>query len=202
MREMEFLPAWYPQLGRRKRTVMLQLWATLLVAGGLGLWIFLARENVARREADRGAVVWQIDQSRSDLKELNNQLKEKEKLQAEQRIVSKVGLHVEAARLLAKLDQIMPREMSLTEATFDTIETAKPLDPNSEIRTPEVARKLLVKMSGVTPSDADWAGVLAKLSSVPFFQDVRLVGAHDKVDNGHLMRQFEVSFVVDLGTGG
>ncbi len=202
MREMEFLPGWYPQLRRRKRMVALQLWATVLVAGGLGLWIFLADGNVARRRADRSAIAAQLDQSRSDLKELNAQLHEKQKLEAEQRIMSKVGLHVEVARLLAKLDQIMPREMSLTEATFDTMEQTKALAPGSENHLPEVQRKLVVKMAGVTPSDADWASVLAKLSSVPFFQDVRLVAAHDKPADGHLMRQFEVSFVVDLGSGG
>ena len=92
--------------------------------------------------------------------------------------------------------------MTLTEATFDTVDQVKAADPGSDNHSQEVERKLLVKMSGVTPSDADWASVLAKLSSVPFFQDVRLVAAHDKDAEGHLMRQFEVSFVVDLGSGG
>jgi Tfp pilus assembly protein PilN len=202
MREMEFLPAWYPQLRRQKRTVMLALWATLLVAGGFSFWIFLARQNIQRRQADRAVVALQLDQSRKDLRELNNQLSEKADLESKQRVVAKIGLHVEVARLLAKLDQIMPREMTLTEANFDTMEAVRPVDPSSTDHTQKVDRKLIVKLSGITPSDADWASVLAKLSSVPFFQDVRLVGAHEKVDSGHVMRQFEVSFVVDLGNGG
>lgn len=202
MHEMEFLPDWYPHLRRRKRMVVLQLWATVLVAFGFGLWVFLAKGNVAARQIDHRSVARQLEQSRADLHELNNQLNEKQKLEAEQRIVSKVGLHVEATRLLGKLDQIMPREMTIVEANFDTLDMPLPLDPMSDNRVQKYARKLMVHLSGVTPSDADWAGVLAKLSSVPFFQDVRLVAAHDKVDQGHLMRQFEVSFMVDLGTGG
>jgi hypothetical protein len=201
MREMEFLPAWYPQLRRRKRMVILQLWATVVVAFGLGLWVFLARENLARRLADRAACAQQLEQSRSDLKELNTQLKEKEKFEADQRIVSKVGMHVEAARLLAKIDQIMPREMTLVQADFDTMETTKQV-PSGDTTVPVVNRKMIIHVTGVTPSDADWASVLAKLSSVPFFQDVRLIGARDKLDSGHLMREFEVSFAVDLGSGG
>ena len=39
MREMEFLPSWYPQLRRHKRLVMLHIWATTMVIMGLGLWI-------------------------------------------------------------------------------------------------------------------------------------------------------------------
>ena len=202
MHEMEFLPTWYPQLRRRKRRVVLQLWATILVVTGFALWTLLARENVARRLSQRGFVAAEVEQSRADLKALNEQLKEKEKLEGDAKIVEKVGLHVEASRLLAKLDELMPREMTLTEANFDTVESVQKVDGATDSRQTQVSRKLLVKMSGVTPSDADWASVLAKLSSVPYFQDVRLVGAHDKVDSGHLMRQFDVSFVVDLGTGG
>jgi hypothetical protein len=201
MREMEFLPGWYPQLRRRKRMIVLQLWATLVIAMGLGLWFLLSRENLARRVADRAVCARQLEQSRSDLKELNMQLKEKERLEADQRIVAKVGMHVEASRLLAKIDQIMPREMTLVQADFDTMETTRQVQ-TGDTTTPVVTRKLMVHVTGVTPSDADWAGVLAKLSSVPFFQDVRLVGAKDKLDSGHLMREFEVSFAVDLGTGG
>lgn len=202
MREMEFLPAWYPRLRRHKRMVMLQLWSTLLVAAGLGLWMVRAHQNVVARQRERGAVTAQLAQSRAELKELNLQMREKQKLESEQRIVAKIGIHVEASRLLAKLDQIMPREMTLTEANFDTVEQARSTnDPNGNHST-DVSRKLMVKLSGVTPSDADWASVLAKLSSVPYFQDVRLVEAHDKIDDGHLMRQFDVSFVVDLGNGG
>jgi hypothetical protein len=202
MRELEFLPSWYPHLRRRKRFVILHAWATVLVMAGLGLWLFLASRNTARREGDCKAVVWQLDQSRADLKDLTVQLNEKQRLQAQQRVISKLGTHVEASRLLAKLDQIMPREMTLTDASFDTVEQSKPIENSSDPKAVEVSRKLLVKVSGVTPSDADWAGVIAKLTNVPFFKEVRLVGAHDKTDKGHLMREFELSFVVDLGTGG
>jgi hypothetical protein len=201
MREMEFLPAWYSQLRRRKHLVMLQFWVTVVIAACFVVWLIVQHQTVVQKLAERTDKSHLLDQSRSDLRELNTQLQEKGRLEAEQRIVAKVGLHVEASRLLAKLDEIMPREMTLTDASFDTMEVAKATDPSNPRSVPDVDRKLLVKMSGVTPSDADWAGVLAKLSTVPFFQDVRLVGAHEKIDNGHVMRQFDVSFVVDLGNG-
>jgi hypothetical protein len=202
MREVEFMPAWYPQLRRRRRLVVVQAWATLLVVVGLGTWIYLARQNVNNRQTVRDDVARQLDQSRAELKELNMQIAEKEKLEAQQKILSKLGLHVEVTRLLARLDSIMPKEMTLTDATFDTVEQAKQKDNRGDSSSTEITRKLIVRISGVTPSDADWAGVLAKLSAVPFFQDVRLVGAKDRNSDAHLMREFEVSFIVDLGSGG
>ena len=183
--------------------VVLQGWATLLVAAALGLWIFLASKNTTGRKSTLTAVEMQLDLSRARLKELNEQSNLKQKLETEERVMQKVGLHVEASRLLAKLDEIMPREMSLTDASFETVEEvhSKPGGDPKDPKSQEVSRKLMVRLSGVTPSDADWAGVLAKLSSVPFFQDVGLVGAKDKIDNGHLMREFQIQFVADLGAG-
>ena len=46
MREVEFLPAWYPQVRRRRRLVVLQAWMTLAVLIGLGAWMTLAGRNV------------------------------------------------------------------------------------------------------------------------------------------------------------
>src|SRR5262249_42379572 len=155
--------SWYPALRRRKRLVVLHAWATLVVMAGLGLWMFLAHRNTTSREGDRDAIFWQLDQSRADLKGLTLQLGEKKKLEARQRLIAKLGTQVEVSGLLAKLDQIMPRKMSLIEANFDTIEQTRPVEGAGDPKIQEVTRKLLVKVSGVTPSDADWAGVLAKL---------------------------------------
>jgi Tfp pilus assembly protein PilN len=201
MRELEFMPAWYPQMRRRRRMVVIQAWATFMVIFALGTWAYLARQNVNNRQAFHDDVARQLDQSRAELKELNAQLAEKDKLEAQQKILSKLGLHVEASRMLDRIASLMPREMSLTEATFDTLEQTRQRDNRSD-SPPEVTRKLQVRVVGLTPSDADWAGVLAKLSAVPYFQDVRLVGAKDRNGDAHLMREFEVSFVVDLGSGG
>ena len=38
MRELEFLPAWYPQTRRRKRQVLLQAWVTVGSVIALAAW--------------------------------------------------------------------------------------------------------------------------------------------------------------------
>ena len=209
MRELEFLPSWYPQLRTRRKMVGIQLWATIVVGLCLMAWIAITNRTVVQKQAQSHTLDRQLQQSRSDLKQLDEMLAEKKTLETEQQIMYKVGTHGEVSRLLAKIDEIMPKEMSLTEASFDTQEQVKDSDPNPKpgVKTPAaekthtVSRKLVVRLTGVTPSDADWATVLAKLGSIPFFQDVQLENAHDKSQSGHLLREFEVSFVVDLGDG-
>jgi Tfp pilus assembly protein PilN len=209
MRELEFLPSWYPQLRSRRKMVGIQLWATLVMGLCLMAWVALTNRTVAQKQVQSHTLDRQLQQSRSDLMQLNEMLAEKKTLETEQQIMAKVGTHVEVSRLLAKLDQIMPKEMSLTQANFDTQEQVKDSDPNSKSgaktpggeKTRVVTRKLVVHLTGVTPSDADWATVLAKLGGIPFFQDVQLENAHDKSESGHLLREFEVSFAVDLGDG-
>jgi Tfp pilus assembly protein PilN len=207
MRELEFLPTWYPQLRSRRKMVAIQLWATMVVGLCLMAWIALTNRTVVHKQFQSRTLDRQLLQSRSDLKQLDEMLAEEKTLQAEQQIMSRVGMHVEVSRLFAKLDQIMPKEMSLTQANFDTQEQVKDTDPKPGVKgaaaekTHLVTRKLVVHLTGVTPSDADWATVLAKLGGIPFFQDVQLENAHDKSQSGHLLREFEVSFVVDLGDG-
>jgi hypothetical protein len=58
---------------------------------------------------------------------------------------------------------------------------------------------------GVVPTDVDFASFLAKLSTVPYFENVAMIYAKDRSESGHVMREFEVTFTVSLnqeGTGG
>jgi hypothetical protein len=50
----------------------------------------------------------------------------------------------------------------------------------------------------VAPTDMDLAEFLARLTSKPFFRNVELLISHEKTDRGHVMREFEVAFVMDL----
>ena len=45
MRELEFLPDWYPQTHRRRRLIVLQGWLTLIMVAGMGSWIVLQDRN-------------------------------------------------------------------------------------------------------------------------------------------------------------
>jgi hypothetical protein len=204
MRELEFLPEWYPRLRRQRRRVALQGWLTLVIVTGLGLWLTLARRNVANADAALSAYEVQILQTETERRQLEEQLRIKGQLEQREEVVASLGFPVEMSRLLRTLDVIMPREMSLKDITCTTEEhpvvaqgaaaaQARPADER-----PQMDRRLKVKLVGVAPNDVDLANFLAGLTNYPFFEQVALARADGIVDGGHAMREFEVSFSMSL----
>ena len=50
----------------------------------------------------------------------------------------------------------------------------------------------------MVPTDVDLANFLAGLQNVPYFENVAMAYAKDRAENGHVMREFEVNFTIDL----
>jgi len=201
VRELEFLPSWYPQARRRQRWLRLQACTTLLLVLGLGLWLGLANRNISHAQAGLTAVDAQLAQSQLELEQLQVQLKLKHQLEFQRQIVSRLGLQVEMSRMMNTLEQVMPKEMSLCELSFDTEESIKRADGSPAGATSKDQAKnrmLRVRMLAVAPSDVDLANFLAGLTNVPFFQDVAMTTSHDKSEGGHIMREFEVTFSMSL----
>jgi hypothetical protein len=63
-----------------------------------------------------------------------------------------------------------------------------------ELETP----KLRFRMHGVAPTDTDLGEFLHKLTGKPFFKDVELLYSHERQDRGHVMREFELTFTMEL----
>ncbi len=199
MRELEFLPNWYPQARRRQRWLRTQGIVTLLLVGGLGLWLGLAQRNIRAAQASLASVDTQLAQSQLELEQLQVQLKLKNQLEFQRQIVSRLGLHVEISRMLLTLEKLMPKEMSLTDLSFETSEElVRTADGATSAKNLQKTRTLRVKLLGVAPSDVDLANFLAGLTNVPFFSDVGMTYARDKSQDGHIMREFEVTFSMSL----
>lgn len=203
MRDMEFLPKWYPRLQKRKRWVVLQTWMMVLLAVGLGLWSLLAGRNIRQAQGTVQMLDSQLDESRQQLNKLDDLLALQKQWQRQYQMLQALSPHVEASRLLAKLQQLMPPEMSLLEANIDVSDPANDRpdmqfgrrnDRAAQVRS----RKVNVRLLGVAPTDVDIANFLAKLSEVPYFEEVSMAYARDRSDNGHTMRQFEVTFSIRI----
>ncbi|CAN5695258.1 hypothetical protein BH09PLA1_BH09PLA1_30680 [soil metagenome] len=207
MRELEFLPSWYPQARRRQRWLRLQACATAALLCGLGLWFGLALRNVNSAKAGLATVDAQLAQSQLEVEQLQVQLKLKGQLEFQRQIVSRLGLQVEMSRMINTLEQVMPKEMSLSELSFDTEEQLKRGEGGASggasggsNKDQAKTRVLKVRLLAVAPSDVDLANFLAGLTNVPFFQDVAMTTSHDKSEGGHIMREFEVTFAMNLDT--
>lgn len=204
MRELEFLPTWYPQARRRKRMVVFQFWTTLLLTCGLGIWSALAHSNVSDAERALGALDQQLRQTRTDLERLDEQLKLKQELKVRERINADLGTEVETTRLLATIERIMPREMSLIELVIETEELTRPVTglagaaKSAKDAKPPTDRRLKVRLQGVAPTDLDMVTFLTGLTEIRCFENVVPSWARDRAEAGHIMREFEVTFFINL----
>jgi len=186
VRELEFLPQWYPTLQQRKQTLAVQGWIALTVvlcmaAGAVAQrWQVHLQEQVVRQNSE------QIAQSSRQLAKLDDLQNQMRQLQRRQQVVGQqggVGLDIDTTRLLAAIGAVVPPDVSLLELAMETHEGA-------------ADRRVDVHLQGVAPTDADVAGLLVKLNAIRFFDQVEMSYVRDRVQNGHVQREFEVSFTV------
>jgi Tfp pilus assembly protein PilN len=211
MRELEFLPAWYHQTRGHKRIVLIQTWTLVLLVVGLSTWTLLARRSIRAAEASLVTLSGRLEQTQTEQKVLEQHLSLKQQLESRRRLIASLGFPVETTRLLQTLDGLMPPEMSLLDFSCETVEQPRqtsgvlgaryivpPAGEQQSGALRQMDRRLNVKLVGVAPSDLDLASFLAGLSGVPFFEQVAVTYARDKLDAGHILREFEVTFSIDL----
>jgi hypothetical protein len=221
MREVEFLPAWYPAYRRRRALVVTQTWATAVLIGAIGLGGVAAHQRVMAYESESRQLREEMQRTHAELKLLGEQLDLQDALRQQQRILAEVGLQVDVTRLLAELEGRMGPDVALLEFAADTEETvrraerpapgvAQATTDNSSGRAgvksanpsieSSVDRKLKIRLVGVAPSDVDVANLLAGLTNKPLFDQVAMNYARERVSAGRVMREFELSFLINLNT--
>lgn len=205
MRELEFLPAWYPQLRRRRHLLAMEFWIVCMLLAGCALWGFLASRN--RRAAEHA-----LELLRGQLRQTNSQLQQMERLEVLRRqwrqqaeTLNRLGLHIDSSRLIGKLESLMPGNVSLLELNLEVEESplamsnlakASLKDPSR----PPMDRRLKVRLTGVAPTDAELATLLTELNQVPYFEQVVPNYARDQRESGHILRKFEIVFSVNLNS--
>jgi Tfp pilus assembly protein PilN len=203
MRELEFLPAWYPQLQRRRRLVFTQAWLMVVLAFSLALWVYLADRNERGAEETLAFLQGQLTQAESQLVQMDRLEVLRKQWLKQAETLQRLGLHVEAARLIGKLATVLPENVSLLSLSMDTDETVVHQTNveragSATPAPPRVDRRLKVKLQGVAPTDVELALVLTELNKVPFFEQVTPTYAQDRKDAGHIQREFELTFSVNL----
>jgi hypothetical protein len=200
MREIDFLPAWYPAIQRRYGQLIVQLWVTvaviLIVAGyaiAKQMQVRAAHRATAQTEA-------QITLSRQQLVQLGQKLKYEDELRQQDRIVARLGLGVETTRLLKALQDAMTPEMALTNVSLETEET--PLVPvrtrTDADQSVEYDRRLKVVVDGVAPTEIEPVTLMGNLMKVSCFENVAIQLKEPRTRGGHITREFQVSFDMNL----
>jgi len=206
MRELEFIPDWYPSTRRRKRIVVLEAYLTFIVAAGLGLFVFQSQRNVRADAAELSYLQSDLSQTNSELARLEElQAQEKQLLQQDQ-VLKKIGVYVEVTRMMGTLQSIMPPEMALDGLSMKTVEQLKAVAGTS--KTPlkkqeqKLDRKLEVSIKGVAPTPMDLSNFLIRLNALPYFEQMALVYGRDVIRSARMMHEFEVKFILNLNAPG
>jgi Tfp pilus assembly protein PilN len=205
MRDLEFLPDWYPQTRRRRRLVQLQAWLTLFLVAGMGAHMVLSDRNIRAAETSVATLQSQTKQIDAQLSEMDKLIAMQRQLRSQEQVVSRLGIYVKACNIMDTLDAVMPRQMTLTNIELENEEKVD----NSAVQAAKgsgdapVDRRLKVKVQGVCPTDPDLTTFMSQLGTVPFIESpVNLSYLKEHPDNGHVMREFEVCFTINLnGTG-
>jgi Tfp pilus assembly protein PilN len=209
MREMEFLPAWYPQLRQRKRLVVLQVYMSLVLLAGLGLWMLKFNRNIADDRARLAELTDQLQDTQLVLHKLDELEKLDKQLKVQEDVIEKIGLHVEVTRMINAIEQVMSNDMSMLNLSIEVFEQQKSAPASlaslagiGQSQPPAMDRTLKVKVQGIAPTDVELANFLYQLGQNPLFQRVAMNYTKELTQNGHVMREFEISFSVNLNSQG
>ena len=204
MRELEFLPDWYPQTRRRRRLVVLQGWLILVLAAGMAAHLVLADRNIRVAEKSLAALQGQLDQTNAQLAEIDKLDNMRRQGRQQEQLISRLGFYVEACKTLDTIDALMPKQMALTSCQLDNEEKTDPGVSAIQAAKADqlIDRRLRVRIQGVCPTDVDLANFMTQLSAVPFFDAVNNTYAREKAENNRVMREFELTFSVNLAAAG
>jgi Tfp pilus assembly protein PilN len=203
MRDLEFLPQWYSQLEHRRRTVMLQLWIALALVAGLGLWLTLVKRNQRAAECAMATISGELAQTNTQLQQMDRLESLRRQWRQKAEVLGRLGIHVESGKLIGKLAEALPENVSLLGLNAETEETPLPLSAAAMAAlknpaSPPMDRRLRVRVQGVAPTDVELATFLTELNKVPFLEQVTPTYARDLPESGHILREFEVTFSVNL----
>jgi Tfp pilus assembly protein PilN len=208
MRDVDFVPPWYRDLMRRKRSttgyLLVLASMVILVAGGA------FRRHAEIRAAERGLAEGDaaIASTRADLQKLDALRQLRDQWRRQEQVVTSTGVNVEASRLLAALTKVMPPDTALTGLSFAVAEpdheaaptTAPSASTRAERLPPRQAgtRRMNVSLRGIASGEVAVASVLSGISKQPLFRHVNLTYAKDRREQDATLREFEVTFVINL----
>ena len=202
MRDLDLLPKWYRQTLSHRKLVVAQGWITVGLGLALSTWVVLVQQSIHSARGAWFSLEGQLNQSKSQLDEMALLEERRRQWLAQAQVISRLGLHVEASRLIRALDTAMPREISLSQLQVDTEEKIPEAVPAGRLvaapANQSVVRQLRVTLQGVAPTDLDLANFMSQLSTVPFFEQVTINYVKELYDNGRIMRSFEITFSVPL----
>src|SRR4051812_11541365 len=160
MREVNFLPPWYPKVIRQKKLLTAQAWLTaVVVVGGLATLMAAHRAGAAANEELLQSKE-RAQQMIKQVHQLDEMLDLQKQLVGKQAIVNELGLPVELSRVVAEMGACAPREVTFTEIVAMTSErttstVAERAAAAAGARPATPSRQLQLRLRGIAPTEAE-----------------------------------------------
>lgn len=206
MREVNFLPAWYPKVVRQKQLLTAQAWGTATIVVGGFIALLGAHRAGAAADRDLLSAKERAQLMVQQVHQLDEMLNLQKQLVAKQAIVSELGLPVELSRVVAEMGACAPREVTFIEIRAATVERGpQTIAERAAAATgmrPAAERQLELRLRGIAPTEGEVTAFWSRLMSCPSFSAVRLVNSNEKIEGDHKMREFEITFSISLDPQG
>jgi len=95
-----------------------------------------------------------------------------------------------------------PSEAAALQKVVDQLITAKVGYKATIEASSQFEEQIKIRVQGVCPTDVDLANFMTQLSAVPFFDAVNNTYARERAENNRVMREFELTFSVNLTGAG
>lgn len=203
MRELEFLPHWYPALRRKRRHLLLEAWICVLIAAALGSWLAFSARTVVAKQSLLSTRQGQIKQIGYELQKLDELQSLKKQMSEQAMLVARLGPTVPISRVLEDLERKMPGEMALLDVSVVVEQRTVALPAVRAVGAAAaklqtiVQRQMNIELHGVAPSDVELGNYMIRLATIPCFTGSSL-STSDLRQNGRLMREFRITFSLDL----
>jgi hypothetical protein len=200
MREIDFLPEWYPSVRRQRSVLRLQVYisAAVVLAGVAALTVSYHQCEAAQQQLNQTND--RAQQAVKEVHQLDEMLSLQNQLVAKRQIVSELGLPVEMSRVISEFSQCLPREVSFTDVDMKTTEVT--VDSIADRARNDgkklTSRRLEMTVKGVAPTESEVTAFWSRLIQRPFFTEVRLVNSIEKTNGEHRWRSFEVTLAIPL----
>lgn len=197
MENLDFLPE-RTRVQRRRRVFLIrQGYLTVLVVAVLAVIGYTRQGSVQKAQAALDNVNSQQTQLQRQVslrQDLERQLGE---FQVLKRINDDLGSRVSALDMLAELDKILPRNMALTNLSFEAVQVQETLKQNDPARATNgntiTVKRVRLMLTGIAPTDLDVANFIGQLSASPLLEDVNMGYTRTVEHQGHLAREFQAS---------
>ena len=202
MQDIDFLPERIRLQRLRRRRLTRQGYLLTLVIVGVVIWGYSWRGRVSRAQAeldllhDRSVSVQRLLSNRDRLEQEQGELLIKE------RINTTLGSRISTQDLLAELERLLPRGVSLISLDLEAVQMRMPEASDSgaargasvtERPRDQMVNRVRLVLTGIAPNDVDVANFIGQLSASPLLEDVNMGYAKTLVYRGHRAREFQAS---------